>query len=555
MSCKVVRNKNGNNEILTVLVDVKTPNITNEIKINRLPTEAEAGRIESGRANVEATNLLRRIREENKEVERNSPEDQRIQTEALKQFAKENDYWFEEDFNYGTAIGAGTESVIYAPASRPSEVIKVTNPHSMNFSPLEYLDRIAIHNSLFPETRITIEGFSEDYIGERGRKGDLRIITSQPRINFDEENPLNFREIEDFLTQRGFEIINDYMYKNDTYVLEDTHNENIVRDTEGNIFVLDVNYLLNTPDQNFGGTQTFGQLEEFSPTQEITVTTLQGDTTTVNSNNITTYQTEVGDLNYIEDSEGNLIMVKTLETRIDLNTNSTFKLDGISDNVRQLSETMSDKQIEDKITELDNGLDPDNLSFEYEKIMQEREWNSVLGRPLSEANSALDRLQDKEDNMPNGYGAFIESFDMIESRDIIEKYNNPNLLTTEELFSDFISGIRGNPTSTYSDGLKVRESMMELLNREYKPQDFIDRISDVYTKDGYDNQTGLEMAAKYLSIFSNSTIQEPTYQTESQTYKQLLSLPEVTQEEALEMYKHLYNEDMVDWENSNLNCN
>ena len=112
--------------------------------------------------------------------------------------------------------------------------------------PIFALDRIALHNAYFPETRLTVLGFGRDSFG------DFKIIAEQPFIAGE---PVSDEEIADFMHGMGFELRNprNWTYATPNIYLSDMHDENVIRSAHGAIFVVDCDIRINTPELHQGG--------------------------------------------------------------------------------------------------------------------------------------------------------------------------------------------------------------------------------------------------------------------------------------------------------------
>ena len=112
--------------------------------------------------------------------------------------------------------------------------------------PILALDRISLHNSFFPETKLSVIGFG------RFRKGDFQIIVEQPHI---QGRKLSDSEIASFASKMGFELRNpcNWTYVTPEIYLSDLHDENVIISKEGNIFVVDCDIRINTPELHQGG--------------------------------------------------------------------------------------------------------------------------------------------------------------------------------------------------------------------------------------------------------------------------------------------------------------
>ena len=115
--------------------------------------------------------------------------------------------------------------------------------------PILALDRISLHNAYFPETTLTVLGFG------RTADGEFKVIVEQP---FVEGLHMSDEEIANYMSNMGFGLVNprNWTYATPDIYLSDMHDENIIKSREGNIFVVDCDIRINTPDLRAGGTRT-----------------------------------------------------------------------------------------------------------------------------------------------------------------------------------------------------------------------------------------------------------------------------------------------------------
>ena len=108
------------------------------------------------------------------------------------------------------------------------------------------LDRITLHNALFPETRMTVLGFA------RTVANNFQIIVQQPFIH---GTSLSDEEICNYVESLGFKLINpiNWTYATPEIYLSDMHDENLIKSPQGNIFVIDCDVRINTPELRCGG--------------------------------------------------------------------------------------------------------------------------------------------------------------------------------------------------------------------------------------------------------------------------------------------------------------
>ena len=124
----------------------------------------------------------------------------------------------------GEQIAEGGEAKVY---DHGSTLIKSIGLDYF-IQPIFALDRIALHNTYFPETRLTVLGFG------RNKNGDFKIIVEQP-----------------FIDGQGFALKNprNWTYATPDIYLSDMHDENVIRSNKSNtIFVVDCDIRINTPE-------------------------------------------------------------------------------------------------------------------------------------------------------------------------------------------------------------------------------------------------------------------------------------------------------------------
>ena len=143
----------------------------------------------------------------------------------------------------GEQIAEGGEAKVY---DHGSTLIKSIGLDYF-IQPIFALDRIALHNTYFPETRLSVLGFGRD------KNGEFKVIVEQPFID---GKPVTDEEIADYMHQMGFEQKNphNWTYATPDIYLSDMHDENVIRSHKSNtIFVVDCDIRINTPELRQGG--------------------------------------------------------------------------------------------------------------------------------------------------------------------------------------------------------------------------------------------------------------------------------------------------------------
>jgi len=199
-------------------------------------------------------------------------------------------------------------------------------------------------------------------------------------------------------------------------------------------------------------------------------------------------------------------------------THQSEKIEGIDqttgipegDNVPAPTIGKTDAEIENRMAELEDSR-PKNGSAEQkeydllEKELEKREKDKIFNSPLDKVKDVVDELMKKEKEMPNGYGAFMEKRDAMETKEVVDRYLNAKGLTDAELKKDFSDAVRGNPTTWYADGLKMREALKEASNRGIDTKDMLAEVTKVYTDAGYDIQTAKSVVAGMIKpVFEDS---------------------------------------------------
>ena len=148
-------------------------------------------------------------------------------------YAKENGIWipFNDVFNLGRPGKSGNENDTYF--SPEGYVYKVNNLiNSGDIASL--LERLLLHNQVFPETAYELVGFT----GFEGR--NVYPIVKQNAVN----NPTEAttEEIEAYMTSLGFTKISETGYTNNEIVVSDLHPRNVLKDADGDIYVVDAEF-------------------------------------------------------------------------------------------------------------------------------------------------------------------------------------------------------------------------------------------------------------------------------------------------------------------------
>lgn len=179
------------------------------------------------------------------------------QTKIIEKWAKATDVWIEDideflNLQFGAHIAEGGEAKVY---DNGKSLIKSIGLDYFIY-PMHALDRISLHNTLFPETTLIVIGFGRD------KENLFKIIVEQPFI---EGSPLTETEIEEYVLNLGFTLRNkrNWTYTTPYIYLSDMHDENLIKSANGIIYVIDCDIRLNTPDLKLGGVRSYSNEIEF----------------------------------------------------------------------------------------------------------------------------------------------------------------------------------------------------------------------------------------------------------------------------------------------------
>ena len=153
-----------------------------------------------------------------------------IEQRVAEQYAKENGMWLSmsDVFELGVPGPSGNENDTYV----SNDIIYKVNNLLNSGSILRLLTRVSWHNNLFYDTAYTLRAFT-------GFDGRTIMPVLQQRLIKDAV-PATAIEIETYMTAIGFIKQNDDgCYANDEYVVWDLVPRNVLRDKDGDIFIID----------------------------------------------------------------------------------------------------------------------------------------------------------------------------------------------------------------------------------------------------------------------------------------------------------------------------
>lgn len=228
---------------------------SNGARIGSLNGKEEQGRNGGGRAHVEASAIVgAKARttgayQSTNQSYKEHKEQVKDQEDLLESYAKEKGIWFDyskfkEEFEY---LDRGVESEVYRDKDSDKTIVKLMGyDFQKQQSPQDYLDRLALHNYLFPSTKYELIGFTKD------DRGFFKFVTRQQFIEGEivsVDDRIKYMQKIFKAVPTDEEKIN---FMNSYYNIRDLHEGNLYQ-KDGQIYVFDPIIELNLKADNQGG--------------------------------------------------------------------------------------------------------------------------------------------------------------------------------------------------------------------------------------------------------------------------------------------------------------
>lgn len=159
-----------------------------------------------------------------------------VEEKSLKNWEKANDKWVDDkDFTAKWIAGGKkgeTEHQVYYDKESNRWFKRNNLLQNIDNGQLGYLQRIMLHNALFPESALRFEGYTE-------HEGELMPVVSQPHIT---GRDATIPEIRDHMDSLGFTEIgktNTYLSKDGTIQVGDLHGANALKLSTGEVVIID----------------------------------------------------------------------------------------------------------------------------------------------------------------------------------------------------------------------------------------------------------------------------------------------------------------------------
>jgi len=160
-----------------------------------------------------------------------------IENRVIEEYAKKQHLWISinDVFKIGGSFPSGNENNVFF-CENEQVIYKMNNLFNNKGSVLSLLERLCAFNRIFPETRYEIYGFSG--FGN----GNVYPILKQQYVNSATEALDD--EIESFMQSIGFCKNGNGSFDNEIYEVSDLFPRNVLKDTNGIIYVVDADVKL-----------------------------------------------------------------------------------------------------------------------------------------------------------------------------------------------------------------------------------------------------------------------------------------------------------------------
>lgn len=173
----------------------------------------------------------------------------RKQEAILEEWAKAKGIWYDNSTKYfsdlyGEMYAQGGESTVYLKNDGRNVVKEIELAYYVE--PHLALDRVVLHNAYVGlEAPLSIIGFG------RNTEGNFVIMVEQPFI---QGETITLDEIYAFMTALGFPLYRHKTeYTNGDILLNDVHDENVLKTPDGHYVIIDADFRLNTCNYGVGG--------------------------------------------------------------------------------------------------------------------------------------------------------------------------------------------------------------------------------------------------------------------------------------------------------------
>jgi hypothetical protein len=181
---------------------------------------------------------IRTAEKEPREYKKNELID--LEAKLCYNFAVANKLWIINTDILGLPLsGGGNENELYY-EEKTGIISKVNNLLNHGASVLNFLKYIQYHNLLFEANSYNLIGFTGfDNEANNIKNAIPYVIPIISQIYVTESVKASINEIKKYMQIIGFEKVDEFTYKNSEYIVSDLRPRNVLKDSEGNIHVID----------------------------------------------------------------------------------------------------------------------------------------------------------------------------------------------------------------------------------------------------------------------------------------------------------------------------
>lgn len=232
--------KNGfkfyKNSTVKMFIELKTKE--NENTNGKTEIDTSSNKLLIEKAILYISEGIRTAEKEPREYKKNELID--LEAKLCYNFAVANKLWITDTDILGLPLsGGGNENELYY-EEKTGIISKVNNLLNHGASVLNFLQYIQYHNLLFEANSynlIGFTGFDNEAINIKNAIPYVMPIISQ--IYVTESVKASINEIKKYMQIIGFEKVDEFTYKNSKYIVSDLRPRNVLKDSEGNIHVID----------------------------------------------------------------------------------------------------------------------------------------------------------------------------------------------------------------------------------------------------------------------------------------------------------------------------
>lgn len=163
-----------------------------------------------------------------------------FEKQVLLKYAKDNNLWFKDILLFGTPTNAGGNEHTIVHNEKENSLYKSNNLYNSKFLVSHYLEKIRLHNLLFPETKYEIIGFTGI------DKGPDKVPYIEPIAKQDfipNAEQATEEQIDDYMKSLGFTHVISDSYRIGNIAVHDLKPRNVLVDSDGDIYVIDAEFI------------------------------------------------------------------------------------------------------------------------------------------------------------------------------------------------------------------------------------------------------------------------------------------------------------------------